>query len=63
MEIESKITVYEVDGQENYRQNDLSIKSHWNRDEMVVIKVGCSKSLTVTASELIKAVERCSGWR
>lgn len=67
MTVETKIDIYEKDGQEviGVPARILKLKSHWNRDEMVVIDLtGQGEGeITVSARDLRKALERCSGWR
>lgn len=62
MDIEAKIPVYEIDGDDkSLKDLKITIKSHWNRNSLVVIVLG-GKEYTVSADALDKAVARCSGY-
>jgi len=63
--IKADINVYELDGKEveiGGKEKTFTVRSHWNRDEMIVILIG-SHEYTVSASDLVSAINRCSGWR
>lgn len=62
MKIKIEVTIYEVNGEDKSGDDVLEIESHWNKDELVVIKFG-KKSLTIRADELTEAIQRCSGWQ
>lgn len=51
--IETKITAYEIDG------NEVVVSAHWSNNEMVVLKVQ-GKSVTVAADELVRAVKNAT---
>ena len=51
---------YEVNGKKTLDGPSVVVKSHWNMDRFVVVQTAEGASVTVSARELIKAVERCS---
>lgn len=55
---ESKIDIYEIDGSEirGLDKPQLKVSNHWNRRELVCIDLD-GKSVTVSASILVKAIE------
>jgi len=61
MKVETRVECYEVDGTETPVMGDVSIAvlSHWNRDNMVVLKLG-SKSYTVVGSQLERAIRNAT---
>lgn len=63
MDVASEIVVYEVNGNETKNPERLLIKSHWNRDSMVVIVVDENKSLTVAAESLRRAIQNATNWK
>lgn len=64
MEVENQIKIYEINDKEVSIGEDkyLIIKNHWNRDTLIVIKIGKSE-YTVSAEELKKAIENATNWR
>lgn len=63
MKVVSKIQIYEIDGQDVdlKKQEILSIESHWNYHDFVVLHFG-DKEITVNAEELIKAINNAGNW-
>ena len=63
MEVLSKIQIYEIDGKDVdlKKQETLSIESHWNYHDFVVIGYN-GKLVTVNAEELIKAITNAGNW-
>lgn len=63
MEVLSKIQIYEIDGKDVdlKKQESLSIQSHWNYHDFIVISYG-PKSITVNKEDLIKAVVNAGNW-
>ena len=63
MEIVSKIQIYEIDSKDVdiKRQEFLSVESHWNYHDFIVIRYG-AKSITVNKEDLIKAVINAGNW-
>lgn len=63
MEMEAKLTVYEIDGTEKAGGADvkLAVKSHWNRKGFVLLQIG-KTTYTVSASDLREATSRCSNY-
>ena len=59
MSVETKIPVYEMDGNTASLGQNLVLKSHWNRRDLVVIVVG-DKEFTVGADALEEAARRCT---
>jgi len=58
IEVINSVPIYEIDGEEKGLPNDdetLQIKSHWNNNKMVIIKLN-DKEVTVAAEDLEKAV-------
>jgi len=63
MKIEIELTVYEENGTETVVERpDFRVKSHWNRDNMVVVCVG-GHSYTLCGKDLREALERATGWK
>lgn len=62
MSVVSKVTIYETDGNESSGLNfpELLVESHWNRSEMVVIRVGKHQCVTVLASDLQAAIRNAT---
>ena len=66
MKVTNELKIYEING------TDLGIKaapfavitveSHWNRDELVVIRCG-DTSYTVSANQLQAALKNATNWR
>lgn len=58
MEVESRIRVYEIDGNSEVYHQDMfmSIKNKWNENRKVIIVTPKGDSYTVLASELKKAI-------
>lgn len=63
IEVVSKIQIYEIDGEETNirKQESLTIQSHWNYHDLIVIRYG-DKSLTVNKEDLMKAVVNAGNW-
>lgn len=58
IKVDSEVECYEVDGKEVDIGGDspkLRVLSHWNRNELVVLKVG-SKTYTVVGDHLERAI-------
>jgi hypothetical protein len=62
VETAAKVRVYEVDGEEQggLEQPTVNVLTHWNRDEMVRLRLGNGKVYTVVADDLMLAIKRCS---
>lgn len=59
IKVECAVSVSEVDGTDvslNSEQLKLIVRSHWNRDELVVVWIG-GQEYTVTGRDLIVAIE------
>lgn len=59
IKVENKQQVYEIDGKDVTGPRDeyqLTVASHWNRPEFVVIKFG-DNSYTVVANDIIAAIQ------
>ena len=59
----AEVHVYEFGGHEirpGEEVRTVAIKTHWVRDERVVLAIG-DDEYTVVASDLVLAVRRCSG--
>lgn len=65
MDIESKITVYEVNGEKTATVGGpkLSVSSHWNDDGWVTLAMPDGQRVAVNARDLGKAVANATGWR
>ena len=61
MDIEVKISTYEVNDEEDYSK-EVIIRSHWNWDDRVIIEFE-GKKVTVITAQLEKAINKCSNWR
>jgi len=59
---ETKISVYEVDGEETLgkEEPDFSVRRHWNRSNVLVVVCVGGKEYGVSASELKTAIENAS---
>ena len=55
IKISQKITIYEIDDEE-VADNELSINSHWNYDNFVILKIG-NKDYTVDGDDLKTAID------
>lgn len=55
VEVKCEVTVYEQDGTETTRAPDLVVRSHWSRENMVVVEFGGSR-VTVAADDLQAAI-------
>ena len=64
MKTTSEIEIYETNGEESPIANYplMTVESHWNRNEMIVLKIG-KKSVTVLADELKKAIDNATNIR
>lgn len=60
MTVECKLDAYEVDGSDKFENGAMTVKSHWNRDSMVVIRIGKGKPITVRADQLQRAVQNAT---
>ena len=63
-EVETKIKIYEVNGEETKNDKDqhLSVRSHWNDHDFVVISFNDDDEITVAADDLIKAIKNATNW-
>jgi len=63
MEVENKIKIYEVNGNEVEigKSKSLIVKSHWNRKDLVVLKFG-KQEITVSKRTLEKAIDNAENW-
>jgi hypothetical protein len=63
IKVSSVVSCYEVDGKEtsgmNAKRPELNVRSHWNRQEMVVLEID-GKAYTVLASDLKAAVDNAT---
>lgn len=64
IEVQNIIPVYEIDGQEvkfadPKLRPTIGVASHWNRMDLVVIKIG-DKNYTVVAGDLITAIKNAT---
>jgi hypothetical protein len=59
IETSSKVPLYEVDGEGPPMGDSLEVRSHWHREDWVVIGVG-GHEYTVPAAPLIDAIRRTS---
>lgn len=59
--VESKLPMYEVDGEKMklLEMPKMTVKSHWNDNDMVVIEVG-ERSYTVVKKDLAAAIENAT---
>lgn len=60
LETETKIDVYELDGDECVNRPTISVKNHWNIGDFVIIRVG-KKEYTVEADALERAIHNARG--
>lgn len=60
MEIEARIKVYETETGDATDKCEIKVRSHWLTSQKRVVLVIGKKQYTVLASDLCKAVERCS---
>jgi len=62
MEVEIKVPVYEIDGEECLPKNDrhITVKSHWNRTSTMVVLVIDGNEFTVARDAISKAVDRAT---
>ena len=61
IEVESKITIYEVDGEDTgVDQPVLSVLSHWNNGDMVVLKSPNGTKFTVVSKDLVAAIRNAT---
>ena len=58
IDVQSIIKVYEINGEEVDigKEKTISLHSHWNRNEFVVIKIG-KVTYTVVKEDLEKAIQ------
>jgi hypothetical protein len=65
IKVQSVVECYEVDGQEvkgvisNTKHPSITIRSHWNRSDFVVLEVG-DKAFTILLKDLIAAAENAA---
>ena len=61
IDVNSKVRVYEVNGKEVEigKTKSISVSSHWNYSNWVVLKVG-NRRLTVVARDLIEAIKNAT---
>lgn len=62
MEVETKINIYEEDGSDSFSDKKLSVKSHDDDSDMVVLVVG-TKTFTVVGADLEKAISNARNVR
>lgn len=62
IEVTARVQVYEVNGEEvkSIVASYVNIKSHWNRNDMVVLEFKNGVTLTVVASDLEKAIQNAT---
>lgn len=62
MDVVNKIKIYEIDDEEVESNEDkfLTISSHWNEKDMVNIQIEDGKIVTVSATDLYKAIENAT---
>lgn len=61
MDVEIRIPVYEIDGKETgVGKGHVSVSSHWNRTNVLVVLTIEGKSYTVAADAISKAVQRAT---
>jgi len=60
VETEAFVRVYEVNGKEQKDMAPLSVRTHWNDEQRVVLKTSGGSSLTVFAGDLLTAIKRCT---
>lgn len=66
IKVENEIYIYEINGKETrgiIDENKFTVSSHWNRNEMVVLQNADGDKITVSASELKRAVENATNTR
>ena len=57
----TKITIYEIDGKETtITQPVITVSNHWNRRDLVKIHFLDSRTVTVSAEELKRAIENAT---
>lgn len=62
IEVQSTLPIYEIDGRElagPRLQDAVVVRSHWNRTDLVVIRIG-DKHYTVVAGDLIAAIKNAT---
>ena len=58
--VTSEVEIYEADGKDsNVPFPVITIKNHWNRTEMIVIRIDDGPEVTVLARDLRAAIENC----
>lgn len=60
IDVMSKVQIYETDGEESSTGLEypmVTVKSHWNDDRMVIIRVDKGHEVTVLGRHLLTAVE------
>jgi hypothetical protein len=59
----AQITIYEINGESSKLDTeDLILESHWNIPSFIVLHYpGSNKKIAVSASDLTKAITRCTG--
>lgn len=60
MEIEARIKVYETEAGDATDKCEIKVRSHWMSSQKRVTLVIGKREYTVLASDLRKAVDRCS---
>ena len=66
MKVINEINIYEIDEVEVKsieNETQLSIKSHWNYGDRIILKGLDNKEITVIASELIRAINNATNWK
>lgn len=59
MKVTNEITVRELNGSENKEAKPITVKSHWNRCEFVVLEMH-GVEVTVSARELEAAIKNAT---
>ena len=64
IQVVSEVEPYELNGDTLFdvksRKPSLTVKSHWNRKEFVVLKFGDDQSFTVNANDLEAAIRNAT---
>lgn len=64
MKVESKLSVYEVDGSESpFDTVHVLVRSHWNRRDFVVIETPDGHAYTVNANDLDRGTANAKNWK
>jgi len=64
IEVKNYVELYELNGKSltgiRSDKTSLLVESHWNRNEFVILKIGDNDSFTVSASDLISAINNAT---